>query len=223
VTPEKGLGRSSLEFVPSVTLAAIENDARGSTMDAKKLPTIDDWLADDCDERADMIEGETVYKARPSAEHSFSAQALSAALNPFVSLKGGSGGGGAGGWWIGVEAHVLYHGGPNGFIHELAGWRRDRHAERPKGNRITARPNWVCEILSSNRSDDLVKKKRVLDEQSVEHYWLVDVRDGVLSAMRWVEGGYLIVQEATAEEVVRIETFDEVELDVGVLLGTKET
>ena len=190
-------------------------------MDAKKLPTIDDWLAGDDDERAEMIEGEIVYKALPSADHSFSAGNIRAALDPFVRLKGG--GGAPGGWWIGVEAHVLYPGRPNGFIHDLAGWRRDRHAERPKGNRITARPNWVCEILSTNRSDDLVKKKRVLHEHRVENYWLVDVRDGVLSAMRWVEGGYLTVHEATAEEMARLEPFEEVELDVGVLLGRKET
>ena len=190
-------------------------------MDAKKLPTIDDWLAGDGDERAEMIEGEIVYKMLPSADHSFSAGNIRAALDPLV--RTGGGGGGPGGWWIGVEAHVLYEGRPNGFIHDLAGWRRDRHAQRPKGNRITARPDWVCEILSSNRRDDLVKKKRVLHEHQVAHYWLVDVRDGVLTAMRWVEGGYLIVHEATAEESARIEPFAEVEVDVGVLLGRKES
>ena len=77
-------------------------------MEAKKLPTIDDWLAGNVDDRAELIEGEIVYKALPSADHSFSAQALSAALNPFARLKGGAGG--PGGWWIGVEAHVLYVG-----------------------------------------------------------------------------------------------------------------
>ena len=192
-------------------------------MDAKKLPTLEYWLANEGEARAEMIEGEIVHKALPSAEHSFSARKLSAVLDPFDSSKRGGGGGNPGGWWIGVEAHVLYPGRANGFIHDLAGWRRDRHTERPKGNRITTRPNWVCEILSSNRSDDLVKKKRVLHEHRVEHYWLVDVRDGVLSAMRWVEGGYLTVHEATSDEMARVEPFEEVELDIGVLLGRKET
>jgi hypothetical protein len=68
-----------------------------------------------------------------------------------------------------------------------------------------------------------VKKKRVLHEHRVEHYWLVDVCDGVLSAMRWVEGGYLTVHEATSDEMARVEPFEEVELDIGVLLGRKET
>ena len=190
-------------------------------MEAKKLPTIDDWLAGNGDDRAELIEGDIVYKALPSAEHSFSALKMGEGLSPFNRTKGGAGG--PGGWWIGVEAHVLYEGRPNGFIHDLAGWRRDRHAQRPKGNRISAQPNWVCEILSSNRRDDLVKKKRVLHEHRVEHYWLVDVRDSVLTAMRWVEGGYLIVHEATAEDVARVEPFEEVEIDVGVLLGQKES
>jgi len=80
-------------------------------------------------------------------------------------------------------------------------------------------PDWVCEIVSSNRGDDLVKKKRVLHEHRVGHYWLVDHRDRVVTAMRWVEGGYLIVQEATTEDVARIEPFEGVEIDVGDLLG----
>jgi len=169
-----------------------------------------------------MIEGDIVRKALPSAEHSFSAASLMAGLSPFNSKQTG-GGGGTGGWWIGIESHVIYPGRPNGFIHDLAGWRRDRHPERPKGNRIQTKPDWVCEIISSNRGDDLVKKKRVLHEHRVDHYWLIDHRDGILVAMRWVEGGYLPVVEATANERVRIEPFDAVELDVGVLLGREDT
>jgi Uma2 family endonuclease len=184
---------------------------------ALRTLTIEDWLALPDDARAEMIEGEIVYRALPSAEHSFSAFKFGAILDPFARKKGGDGG--PGGWWIGTEPHVLYPGRKNGFIHDLAGWRRDRHAERPRGNRITAKPDWVCEIISSNRGDDLVKKKRVLHEHRVEHYWLVDHRDRVVTAMRWVEGGYLAIVEATVGERVRAEPFEAIEIDVSLLLG----
>ena len=37
--------------------------SEGELMDAKKLPTIDEWIAQGCDERAELIEGDFVYKA----------------------------------------------------------------------------------------------------------------------------------------------------------------
>lgn len=184
---------------------------------ALKHSTIEDWLALPDDARAELIEGDLVYRALPSAEHSFSAADMASALAPFN--KKGGGGSNLGGWWIGVEPHVIYPGRPNGFIHDLAGWRRERHVERPKGSRITARPDWICEIVSSNRHDDYVRKKRVLHEHHVEHYWLLDHRDRLFIAMKWVEGGYLPVIEATAGERVRAEPFEAVEIDVSLLLG----
>ena len=49
------------------------------------------------------------------------------------------------------------------------------------------------------------------------------MQNGVLLTLRWVEGGYLTVHEATAEEIAQVEPFEEVELDVDVLLDRKET
>ena len=111
-------------------------------------------------------------------------------LSPFFQKVGG-GGGGPGGWWIGTEIHVVYPGRPNGFLHDLAGWRRDRHTQKPTEKKITARPDWVCEILSSNRTNDLIRKTRVLHEHRVKHYWTLDLREEILNVMRWVEGGYV--------------------------------
>lgn len=186
---------------------------------ARRLITVEDWLALRDDERAELIEGQLVYRALPSAEHSFSTSKLNGILDPF-NRKGN--GGGPGGWWIGTEAHVVYPGRPNGFVHDLAGWRRDRHVERPKGNRINAKPDWICEIVSTNHRDDYVRKKRVLHEHRVEYYWLLDHRDEVLTAMKWVEGGYFPYAEATVGETVRLEPFEAVELNVSLLLGKDE-
>lgn len=124
---------------------------------AKKLATIEDLLALPDDERAELVEGEIVRRSVPSADHGFSAVKISQSLAPF-DRKGGGGGGQPGGWWIGAEVLVVYEGRPNGFVHDLAGWRRDRHPERPKGRRVAEKPDWVSEILSGNRSSDLVRR-----------------------------------------------------------------
>lgn len=185
---------------------------------AKKLATVDDLLSlIQTDERAELIEGEIVYKAAPSSEHGFSAVRISQLLAPFDRKRGG--GGGPGGWWIGADIHVIYEGRPNGFLHDLVGWRRDRHAEKPRGRRVATKPDWICEIISTNRSNDLVTKRLVLHEHRVEFYWLVDIDAQMLSVLNWSDKGYVIIAEAKAGQKVHLEPFSGVEFDVSVLLG----
>lgn len=185
---------------------------------AKKLSTVEDLLALPDDEHAELIEGEIVRKAIPSADHSFAQRRIGAVLDAF-HRPGGPGGPTPSGWWIGTEVTVIYEGRPNGFVHDLAGWRRDRHTERPKGRRVTVKPDWVCEILSGNRSSDLVTKRLVLHEHRVEFYWLVDIDAQTVSVLRWSDKGYVITFEAKAGQRARLEPFEAVELDVSVLLG----
>ena len=188
-----------------------------SQQPAKKLATVEDLLAlIATGERAELIEGEIVYKAAPSSEHGFSAVRISQALAPF-DRKGGGGGSNPGGWWIGADIHVIYDGRPNGFLHDLVGWRRDRHAEKPKGRKVTARPDWVAEILSTNRPNDLVTKRWVLHEHRVEHYWLVDLERQLLSVLRWHEKGY--TTDVSPGQKAHLEPFADIELDVAVLFG----
>lgn len=189
------------------------------TEQAKKFATVEDLLfLIDKGERAELIEGEIVYKAIPTAEHGFSVITIAQSLSPF-SRKGGEGGYSPGGWWIGSEIHVIYEGRPNGFLHDLVGWRRDRHTEKPKGSKVTARPDWVCEILSTNRTNDLVTKKWVLHEHRVEFFWLVDMEQQLLSVLRWNEKGYTIIADVKPGQKTRIEPFAEIEMDVSILFG----
>jgi Uma2 family endonuclease len=186
---------------------------------AKKLATVEDLLARIAtDERAELIEGEIVYKASPSSEHGFSAVRIGQILAPF-DRKGGGGGQPPGGWWIGADIHVIYEGRANGFLHDLVGWRRDRHSEKPKGRRVTAKPDWVCEILSTNRSNDLVTKRLVLHEHRVEYFWLVDTDAQMVSVLKWSDKGYTIIADAAHGQKARLEPFADIEIDVSVLLG----
>jgi Uma2 family endonuclease len=83
-------------------------------------------------------------------------------------------------------------------------------------------PDWVCEILSTNRANDLVRKKRVYHVHRVGHYWILDPGGETLLVYRWGPDGYIEVLAAQRGERVRAEPFVEIELDVGVPLGDDE-
>jgi Uma2 family endonuclease len=84
------------------------------------------------------------------------------------------------------------------------------------------RPVWVCEILSTNQRNDLVKKKRVYHRHHVPHCWIVDPEQEMMSAHRWMPDGYIEVLVAERGEVVRAEPFDAIPLTVGVIFGDDE-
>src|SRR5213595_3232300 len=95
---------------------------------SRKPATGDDLFARADADRLELIGGDIVEKAVPSPTHSFAEAKLVAAVDPFNRRPGGRG---PGGWWIFTEIHVGYSGGEI-YCHDVAGWRRDRLAERPK-------------------------------------------------------------------------------------------
>ena len=172
------------------------------------------------DVRAEIIDGAIVEKASPSAEHS-DAQggAIVHLRGPFHRRPGGDQ---PGGWWILPEIEIeldLYE----VYRPDIAGWRRERTPERPRGRQVKTRPDWVCEVLSpSNASNDLVTKLRVYHRSQVTHYWIVDPQNETLTVLRWTPDGYLAALTAGRTDRVRAEPFDAVELPVGVLFGDDE-
>lgn len=104
----------------------------------------------------------------------------------------------------------------------MAGWRRDRVSRRPEGMPVMNRPDWVCEILSTNRNNDLIKKKRVYHRHRVPHYWIIDPAEQMLSVWRWVSDGYVEIVVAERGEEVRAEPFEALPLKVGVLFGDED-
>jgi len=105
---------------------------------------------------------------------------------------------------------------------DVVGWRRERLPALPSEVPILVRPDWVCEVLSTNRRNDLIKKKRSFHRHAVGHYWLVDPVEETLSVHRWHTDGYVEVLVADRDEQVRAEPFDAIELRVGVLFGDDE-
>jgi Uma2 family endonuclease len=172
--------------------------------------------ADIVDERQEVIRGELMPKEAASIEHSTTQRAIAGALHPF---SGRSRPGRIGGWWIATEAeielaaHEIY-------LADIAGWRIDHVPELPSGRPMRIKPDWVCEILSpSTMRRDRGHKQRTYHHAGIRHYWLVEPIDSVIWVYRWSPEGYTQVvtieaADLSAGELVRIEPFDVIEMDV---------
>jgi Uma2 family endonuclease len=188
---------------------------------AKKLPsrpaTLEDLLAIPEDERRhELIDGELVEKGAASGEHGGTQGDVIGVLRSRFGRR--PGGRWPGGWWFATEVEILF---PRGQVlrPDVVGWRRDRVPERPTGVPVTVLPDWVCEILSTNRSNDLIKKKRTYHQSHILHYWIIDPVEQSLAVHRWGPDGYIEIAAAQRGEAIRAEPFDAVELHVGVFFG----
>lgn len=179
--------------------------------------TPSDLLARADRDRLELVGGELMPKVAPTAEHGRGQGATVKSLGRRFDRK--PGGRWPGGWWFATETHVQYAGGAV-FCHDLVGWRRDRVPEFPTGFAVRIRPDWVCEVLSPrNEKRDFVDKPRALHAAEVPHYWILDAQEKLLIVHRWSQDGYTMVLSAGADETVRAEPFDAVELRVAVLFG----
>ena len=181
---------------------------------AAPLATIRDLLAIPEDRRRhELIDGVLNEKEAASGKHGRAQLRLSRRLGPYDRRPGGRW---PGGWWFATEVEILLS--ETLVVRpDVAGWRLERLASPPDQVPIPVRPDWICEILSSNRRNDLVKKKRAYHHHRVGHYWIVDPIEQTLSVSRWAADGYLEVLTADASERVRAEPFDAIELRVGAL------
>lgn len=165
--------------------------------------------------RHEIVDGVLVEKKAATATHGLAQTQLAGALGPYHRRPGDKW---PGGWWFvsEVEVQLAEH---QIYRPDLVGWRRERVPQVPSTFPATTPPDWVCEILSTNRSNDLVRKKRGYHRAHVAHYWIVDPREETLTVYRWHPEGYLEVLVAAREERVRAEPFDVVEFLVGILFG----
>jgi Uma2 family endonuclease len=178
------------------------------------VATLDDLLAiPEETRRHEIIDGELVQKATPSGPHGMAQVAVSQQLGPYSRRSGGRW---PGGWRFASEAEVQFAD-DQIFLPDICGWHRERMERMPSAVPITIRPDWVCEILSTNRHHDLRKKKRAYHRHQVGHYWIIDPVEETFTVHRWSPDGYIEVVTSDREDRVRAEPFDAFELRVAVL------
>ena len=109
------------------------------------------------------------------------------------------------------------------YRHDGVGFRRDLHPSCPAGLPVTARPDWVCEILSrSTARYDMVQKLRTLHAAAVPYYWLLDPERGTLTVLKHEAQAYATLLTAAAGEVVHAEPFAQVPISLAQLLGEED-
>jgi Uma2 family endonuclease len=180
--------------------------------------TVDDLLALGEDVRAELIDGEIVYKNAPSGKHALAQVYLDRWLGRrFHRTPGGRW---PGGWWVVTEIHVVYEASQT-YCHDIAGWKRANLEQLPDGW-VEQRPDWVCEILSpGHERDDLIDKLLALHAAGVPHYWVIDREKRRLLLHDWNAEGYRM-RVVQANEVISAAPFEACELRTAVIFGDED-
>lgn len=94
--------------------------------------------------------------------------------------------------------------------------------EAPPGPLVTAVPLLAIEVLSTNRSEDLVRKSTEYLDAGVGQYWVVDPRDRVIDVYLNTERGWNVLAHVTDDQpsvAVDVDDHGRVELDLAYVLG----
>jgi Uma2 family endonuclease len=100
--------------------------------------------------------------------------------------------GGPGGWIIILEVEIMP--GQHLLVPDLSGWKREHFPGLPKENRISAPPDWVCEILSPGTARlDRVRKMPVYAQFRVPYLWLIDLTEKSLEVFKLESGKWVML------------------------------
>ena len=161
---------------------------------------------------AELISGVLYTHPRPAGPHAETASVLGMDLGaPFHRGRGGPGG------WVILDEPELHLGG-DVLVPDLAGWRRERMSQVPRGVAFTVAPDFACEVLSpSTALIDRRHKLPIYAREGVRHVWLVDPLLRSLEVFRLDGEGYRLLATYGESECTRIEPFDAIELELAAL------
>ncbi len=161
---------------------------------------------------AEIVDGELHATPRPAPRHAAASSGLGGALHgPFDKGRGGPGG-----WRILDEPEL--HLGRDIVVPDLAGWRRERLPDLPEQAFFSVAPDWICEVVSpSTAALDRVTKLAVYAREGVSHAWLVDPLAHTLEVLRLESGRWTIVSTGAGADLVRVEPFEAIALDLTLL------
>ena len=163
---------------------------------------------------AEIIDGELYTSPRPAVPDAIATGGLSAGLVRAFDW----GRDGPGGWWILVEPEL--HLSENVLVPDLAGWRRSRVPDLPRGASLEIAPDWVCETLSpSTEQLDRGKKQALYAREGVAHLWLINPLIETLEAYRLDGHRWVLLTTHAGDALVKVEPFDAVAVELWRLWG----
>jgi Uma2 family endonuclease len=158
---------------------------------------------------AEIVDGELWASPRPAPRHAIAWARLTSRIEPAFY----QGRGGPGGWIILGEPEV--HLGSQVLVPDLAGWRRTRMPKLPPTAFIAVSPDWICEVISPSTARlDRAKKLAIYAGTGVRHAWLVDPLARTVEVLRLEAGRWTIIATHAGDAVVRVEPFEEIELEL---------
>jgi len=182
---------------------------------AKRRATYDDLCALPEHVVGEIIDGELVVSPRPAPIHANATSTIGGDLGPPF----GRGRGGPGGWWILDEPEL--HLGEDVLVPDIAGWRKSRMPALPLTAYFALAPDWVCEVLSpSTVAVDRARKLRIYAREKILDLWLVDPQARTLEVFHLGEAGWILTAVHHGDEVVRVEPFAAVELELAAWWDT---
>jgi Uma2 family endonuclease len=165
---------------------------------------------------AEIVDGDLYTSPRPAPRHADASSGLGGALRgPFDRGRGGPGG-----WRILGEPEV--HLVRDIVVPDIAGWRRERLPDLPDQAYFSIAPDWICEVVSpSTAALDRVKKMSVYAREGVPHAWLVDPIAQTIEVLRLENARWSIVSTCAGADVVRLQPFEAIDLDLTLLWETR--
>jgi Uma2 family endonuclease len=191
---------------------AFEADPHTRTTPMKTRATYEDLLAAPDHKIAEIVDGELVVSPRPTSAHARTCSVLGMEIGGAFDR----GRGGPGGWLLLFEPEL--HFGEDVLVPDLAAWRRERMPVLPNAPFLTLSPDWVCEVASpSTEHLDRRRKRPIYAREGVGHLWIVSPSTHALEVHRRSPEGWLVVATHGADERVRAEPFEAIELDLTAL------
>jgi Uma2 family endonuclease len=158
---------------------------------------------------AEIVDGELYTSPRPAFPRAFAAGALFGDLYPAFHRSRG----GPGGWWIVFEPEL--HLGDDVLVPDLGGWRREHLPAAPTGPWTDLSPDWICEAVSPGTARlDRMKKVPAYARENVQFAWIVDANVRSFEAFRLNSGGWAAIAKHLGNEVIRVEPFEAIEIDL---------
>lgn len=192
-------------------------DGAAKALGDEELKTIEDWMRLPEDVNASLINGTIYLQAAPSPKHGMVQGNIRAAIDAVICKEYEPDGALPRGKWIFVtEVGVAY--GSSVCRHDLAGWRTETIGNQSLANPSTLRPDWVCEIISTNAMTDLVRKRALLEKHQVPYYWAIDPEERLISVLKLNANAYELYAEVEfSNEPVRLPPFEDVEFKPSAL------
>ena len=181
---------------------------------ARKLTLYDDLLTLPEHLTGEILNGQLHTHPRPAGPHGLAESLLGYELvGPFHKGRGGPGG-----WWILIEPEVHFIRDEVVAVPDIAGWKRPKMPEIPRGHRFEVVPDWVCEILSpSTASKDREIKMPLYASYGVSHAWLVDPIAKTLEAFELQLSKWSKLGEFKDNDKVSIPPFDAITIELSDL------